>query len=76
MSTTFLFQINGQSERMNQTLEQYFRFFAKNNKHKLVELLPTTKKAIKKIIQRKCKTISTRKIIRHNIKNNGYWTNI
>ena len=38
MSTAFHFQTNGQTERMNQTLEQYLNLFAGENKHKWVEL--------------------------------------
>ena len=34
MSTAFHLQINGQTKRMIQTLEQYFKLFAKNIKHK------------------------------------------
>ena len=34
MSITFHLQINGQTERMNQTLEQYFRLFTGDNKYK------------------------------------------
>ena len=48
MSTIFHFQTDGQTERMNQTLEQYFRLFTRNNKHKWVELLPTAQMAINK----------------------------
>ena len=48
MSTAFHPQINGQIERMNQTLEQYFKLFAGDNKHKWAELLPTTQMAINK----------------------------
>ena len=48
MSTVFHFQTDGQIERMNQTLEQYFRLFTGNNKHKWVELLPTAQMAINK----------------------------
>ena len=48
MSTVFHFQTDGQTERMNQTLEQYFKLFAKNNKYKWVELLPTAQMAINK----------------------------
>ena len=59
MLTTFHFQINGQTEPMNQTLEQFFRFFAKNNKYKWVELLPTTQVAMNKSYNEKFKTIST-----------------
>ena len=33
---------------MKQTLEQYFKFFAKNNKHESITLLPTTLMAINK----------------------------
>ena len=46
MSTTFHPQTNGQTKRMNQTLEQYFRLFTGENKHKWVELLPTAQMAI------------------------------
>ena len=31
--TAFHPQINGQTKRMNQTLELYFKFFARDNKH-------------------------------------------
>ena len=48
MSTTFHFQTDGQTKRMNQTLEQYFKLFTGKNKHKWVELLPTAQMAIKK----------------------------
>ena len=48
MSTVFHFQPDGQIERMNQTLEQYFKLFTGNNKHKWVELLPTVQMAINK----------------------------
>ena len=48
MSTAFHFQTDGQTERMNQTLKQYFRLFTGKNKHKWVELLPTAQMAIKK----------------------------
>ena len=48
MFTVFHPQTDGQIERMNQTLEQYFRLFAKNNKYKWVELLPTAQMAINK----------------------------
>ena len=48
MSTVFHPQTNGQTEKMNQTLEQYLRLFTRNNKHKWVELLPTTQMAINK----------------------------
>ena len=34
MSTAFHPQINSQTERMNQTLKQYFKMFTGNNKHK------------------------------------------
>ena len=34
MSTVFHFQTDGQTKRMNQTLEQYFKLFTGNNKHK------------------------------------------
>ena len=48
MSTVFHFQTDGQTKRMNQTLEQYFRLFTGDNKHKWVELLPTTQMAVNK----------------------------
>ena len=48
MSTTFHPQMNGQTERINLILEQYFRSFAGNNKYKWIELLPTTQMAINK----------------------------
>ena len=48
MSKVFHFQTDGQIERMNQTLEQYFKLFTKDNKHKWVELLPTAQMAINK----------------------------
>ena len=48
MSTIFHFQTKGQTERINQTLEQYLKLFAKNNKYKWVKLLPTTQMAINK----------------------------
>ena len=48
MSTAFHLQTNGQTKRMNQTLEQYFKLFTKENKHKWVELLPTTQMAVNK----------------------------
>ena len=48
MSTAFHLQINGQTELMNQTLKQYFRLFAGDNKHKWVELLPTAQMAVNK----------------------------
>ena len=48
MSTVFHFQTDGQIERMNQILEQYFKLFIGNNKHKWVELLPTAQMAINK----------------------------
>ena len=49
MSTVFHFQTDGQTKRMNQTLEQYFKLFTGNNKHKWVELLPTAQMAINKL---------------------------
>ena len=42
MFTVFHPQPDGQTKRMNQTLEQYLRLFTGDNKHKWVELLPTT----------------------------------
>ena len=48
MSTVFHFQTDGQIKRMNQTLQQYFKLFTKENKHKWVELLPTAQMAINK----------------------------
>ena len=48
MSTVFHFQTDGQTKRMNQTLEQYFRLYIRKNKHKWVELLPTAQMAINK----------------------------
>ena len=42
MSIAFHPQTDGQTERTNQTLEQNFRLYTRNNKHKWVELLPTT----------------------------------
>ena len=48
MSTAFHPQTDGQTERMNQTLEQYLRLFTGDNKHKWVELLPTAQMAINK----------------------------
>ena len=48
MSTAFHFQTDGQTKRMNQKLEQYFKFFTGNNKHKWVELLPTAQMAVNK----------------------------
>ena len=48
MSTVFHPQTDGQTKRMNQTLEQYFKLFTGNNKHKWVELLPTAQMAINK----------------------------
>ena len=48
MSTVFHFQTDGQTERMNQTLEQYFRLYTGKNKHKWVELLSTAQMAINK----------------------------
>ena len=48
MWTAFHLQTNGQTERMNQTLEQYSKLFVGNNKHKWVELLPTTQMAVNK----------------------------
>ena len=41
MLTTFHPQTDGQTKRMNQTLEQYFKLYTGKNKHKWVELLPT-----------------------------------
>ena len=41
MFTTFHPQTVGQTKKMNQTLDQYFRIFTGDNKHKWVELLPT-----------------------------------
>ena len=49
MSTAFHPQTDGQTKRMNQTLEQYFRLFTGNNKHKWVELLPTAQMAVNKL---------------------------
>ena len=49
MSTIFHFQTDGQIERMNQTLEQYFKLFTKDNKHKWVEFLPIAQMAINKL---------------------------
>ena len=46
MSTAFHPQTDGQIARMNQTLEQYFRLFTGDNKHKWVELLPTAQMAV------------------------------
>ena len=48
MFTAFHPQTDGQTKRMNQTLKQYFRLFTGNNKHKWVELLPTTQMAVNK----------------------------
>ena len=48
MSTTFHFQTDGQIERMNQTLEQYFKLFTRDNKHIWVELLLTAQMAVNK----------------------------
>ena len=48
MSTTFHPQTDGQTKRMNQTLEQYFRLYTGENKHKWVELLPTAQMAVNK----------------------------
>ena len=48
MSTVFHPQTDGQTKKMNQTLEQYFKLFTGNNKHKWVELLPITQMAINK----------------------------
>ena len=48
MSTAFHFQTDGQIERMNKTLKQYFRLFTRDNKHKWVELLPTVQMAVNK----------------------------
>ena len=48
MSTAFHPQTDGQTERMNQTLEQYLKLFTGENKHKWVELLPTAQMAINK----------------------------
>ena len=48
MSTAFHFQTDGQTERMNQTLEQYLKLFTGENKHKWVELLPTAQMAVNK----------------------------
>ena len=55
MSTVFHPQTNGQTERMNQPLEQYFKLFAGDNKHKWVELLPTAQMAINKSYNEKLK---------------------
>ena len=41
MSTVFHSQTDGQTKRMNQTLEQYFRLYTGENKHKWIELLLT-----------------------------------
>ena len=48
MSTTFHPQTDGQIKRMNQTLEQYFRLYTGEKKHKWVKLLPTAQMAINK----------------------------
>ena len=48
MSTVFHPQTDGQTKRMNQTLEQYFKLFTGENKHKWVELLLTAQMAINK----------------------------
>ena len=48
MFTAFHPQTDGQTKKMNQTLEQYFKLFTKNNKHKWVELLPTAQMAVNK----------------------------
>ena len=48
MSTAFHLQTDGQTERMNQTLEQYLKLFTGKNKHKWVELLPTAQMAVNK----------------------------
>ena len=48
MSTVFHFQTDGETKKMNQILEQYLKLFTGNNKHKWVELLPTTQMAINK----------------------------
>ena len=53
MSTACHFQTDGQTERMHQTLEQYFRLYAGNHKYKWVELLPTTQR---QLINHKTKT--------------------
>ena len=46
MSTAFHPETDGQTERMNQTLEVYLRIFASENKHKWVQLLPNAMAAI------------------------------
>ena len=48
ISTAFHFQTDGQTKRMNQTLEQYFRLYTGENKYKWVELLPTAQMAVNK----------------------------
>ena len=48
LSTVFHFQTDGQTERMNQTLEQYLKLFTGENKYKWVELLPTAQMAVNK----------------------------
>ena len=48
ISTIFHFQTDGQTKRMNQILEQYFRLYTRKNKHKWVELLPTAQMAVNK----------------------------
>ena len=48
ISTIFHLQTDGQTERMNQTLEQYLKLFTGENKYKWVELLPTAQMAVNK----------------------------
>ena len=48
ISTAFHPQTDGQTKRMNQTVEQYLRLFTRENKHKWVELLPTAQMAVNK----------------------------
>ena len=48
MSTVFHPQTDGQTKRMNQTLEQYFRLYTGKNKYKWVELLPMAQMAVNK----------------------------
>ena len=67
-STAFHPQTDGQTERMNQTLEQYLRIYASENKERWTQLLPSAMMAINNAYNEDIKTSPTEMLYGRSIR--------